>query len=434
MAPTKEKRFAYSLYLDMLVLMERISHQIRRRGGEEPLADTRFIKRIYTDDQLKGLLYKYRTTGFPYEEAAERIGEQIKNSSYYKNWLKTREEGTPVNDGTLWQDIFRMFIMTDGMLKESFAGRENFTLKGQERMQDMMEETFSNFMSSLDDGQMAVKTLAESMDRSRELYFRLLLLPVELTHMQELRLEQNREKFLATDEDLNPNMRFVENLMVEALSKSEVFSRYVEIHKLSWKDEDPILLEKLLHEILSSEIYKEYMSSPATDMHRDTEFWREIFRKVILPSEYFLESLEDKSVFWNDDLDIMSTFVLKTFRRIEDGEHHAVLDKFKDEEDSLFGFELLKAVLRNKDVYRMEIDNVLMQERWDRERLAFMDVLTMVTALAEIQNFPKIPLSVSVNEYVEIAKGYSTAKSGGFVHGVLAHVIRNLKEEGRLLK
>ena len=139
-------------------------------------------------------------------------------------------------------------------------------------------------------------------------------------------------------------------------------------------------------------------------------------------------------MFWNDDLDIIGSFVLKTIRRIEEGEHHIILDKFKDEEDARFGSELIQAVLRNKEVYRNDIDNVLHKERWDRERLAFMDVVILETALAEILNFPKIPLQVSVNEYVEIAKSYSTARSGSFVHGLLASILQYLKEEGRLMK
>ncbi|MBD5207316.1 MAG: transcription antitermination protein NusB [Bacteroidales bacterium] len=433
-APTKEKRFAYALYIDMLMMLERISHKIRRRGGDEPLANTRFIKRILTDDQLKGYVAKYNKEGYPYETVANDIAEEIKNSSYYKNWLKQEEAGLNKGNATVWRDLFEIFIANNPRLAELYTKRDNFTLKGVERAKELLDQTFANFMASQDDTRLADRALQESLDRARELYFRLLLLPVQLTDLQERKLEQNREKYLATHEDLNPNMRFVENQMVEELRKSETFRNYVEKEKLSWLPEDELMLERLLQEITSSEIYKDYMEAPVTDLKRDCTFWQEIFKRVIFHSDVFLETLEDKSVFWNDDLDIIGSFVLKTIRRIEEGEHHIILDKFKDEEDARFGSELIQAVLRNKEVYRNDIDNVLHKERWDRERLAFMDVVILETALAEILNFPKIPLQVSVNEYVEIAKSYSTARSGSFVHGLLASILQYLKEEGRLMK
>ena len=177
------------------------------------------------------------------------------------------------------------------------------------------------------------------------------------------------------------------------------------------------------------------MENPRHDLQDDCDFWRTVYRRLILPNPDFLETLEDKSVFWNDDIDIIGTFVVKTIRRIEEGEgQNSVLDKFKDEEDARFGGELIKAVLKNKDTYRGYIDRCLDQSLWESERLAFMDVVIMETALAEIMNFPKITLTVSLNEYIEIAKSYSTAKSGAFVNGILGDIVVKLQEEGLLFK
>lgn len=433
-APTKEKRFAYSLYLDMLVLMYRISQTIKRRGGYMPLADTRFIKRAEADEQIKSLNWKYGSAGFPLESAVDRLGEQIKNSTYYKNWLKKVENGEPGVEENVWRDIFSIFILADKELGDLISRRENFTLKGLERMQTMMDQTFANFLASQDDGSEADRALRESLDKARELYFRLLLLPVELTYMEERRLEENSRKFLATPEDLNPDMRFVNNSFVKDLQESESFRIFVEKNKLSWLPEDQVMMDSLLANILDSEIYKEYMAAPATDKAMDCEFWKNVYRKIIFTNETFLQTLEDSSVFWNDDLDIMGTFVIKTIKRVEDGNAHPILDKFKDEEDARFGYDLLRYVLHNKDRYRGYIDDVLIDHKWDRDRLAFMDVVIMITALAEILNFPKIPLSVSINEYIEIAKSYSSVKSGGFIHGLLGDVVEKLKEEHKLFK
>lgn len=433
-APTKEKRFAYALYLDMLVLFYRIARSIKRRGGDMPLADTRFIKRIGADEQLKSLNWKYGSAGFPMESAVDRLADQIKNSSYYKNWLKKVEAGEPGAEESVWPELFTLFILADKGLSETISQRENFTLKGLERMRGMMEDTFANFMASQDDGAEADKALCESLDKARELYFRLLLLPVELTYMEERRLEENSRKYLATPEDLNPNMRFVDNAFVAALRDSEIFRNFVDSNKLSWIPEEQVMMDSLLTSILESDIYQEYMEAPSTDMAIDCEFWKNVFRKIIFTNENFLQALEDKSVFWNDDLDIMGTFVIKTIKRVEEGNTHPILDKFKDEEDARFGYDLLRFVLRNKDQYRGYIDDVLVEHKWDRDRLAFMDVVIMITALAEILNFPKIPLKVSINEYLEIAKSYSSAKSSSFVHGLLGDVVDKLKEEHKLYK
>jgi len=433
-APTKEKRFAYSLYMDMLMLMYRIANSITKRGGYRPLADTRFIKRLAADEQFKSLLSKYRAVGYPYEAAAERIAETIKNSSFYKNYIKKSEEGVYGAEENLWRDIFNIFILPDDKLNAALPERDNYTPRGVERAQEMMSTTFTNFLESQDDGKEADSALAKSLEKARELYFRLLLLPVDLTELQARRIEENRNKPIPTADDLNPNMKFVENQLVEELRKNETVMAYAERNDIDWITEDPLMLNSLLKAILETDLYAEYMAKPVSDMHGDCEFWRNIFRKVILENESFLDSLEDRSVFWNDDLDIMSTFVLKTFRRVAEGDRNAVLDKFKDEEDARFGYDLVRYVLDNKEEYRSMIDDALMQQRWDRDRLAFMDVIVMETALAEILNCPKIPLSVSVNEYVEIAKCYSTSKSGSFVNGLLASVLRKLKEEGRLHK
>lgn len=432
--PTKEKRFAYSLYLDMLMLLNRIAHSIRRRGGDEPLADTRFIKRLANDDQLKPVLAKYRSSHFVFEPAAERIAETIKESAYYKNWLKKSESGELGAEEGLWKDIFNIFVMPDKGVNDIIATRENFTLKGVERMKEMMETTFTNFLASQDDGTDATKAFAKSIDKARELYFLLLILPLELTDLRERQLDENRHKFLTTTEDLNPNLKFVENSLINEIRNNDEIISFVEKNKLSWIQTEPIMMQNLLRAIMESEVYTEYMEDPVSSPAKDADFWKNIFKKVIFENQDFLETLEDSSVFWNDDLEIMGTFALKTLRRLSEGDRNAVLAKFKDEEDARFGYDLIRYVLKNKDEYRGYIDEVLVEHRWDRDRLAFMDVLVIETAIAEILNFPKIPLQVSINEYIEIAKSYSSAKSGAFVNGLLGSVLKNLKEQGKLHK
>lgn len=433
LAPTKEKRFAYNLYLDMLILMIRISQRIEKRGGYLPLHDTRFIKKILADEKIKSLQMRFRQDQFPFERLVDSLAEEVKESGIYKNFQKSTSEA---EDDQVWERIFNLIIYVNPALNAAISKRENFTIRGVERMKEMMTDTFKNFYASRDNISDAVNTLSVSMGKARELYFRLLLLPVELVNLRRDQLEENRNKYVPTDEDLNPNMRFVENQLVAAISEDPDMIEYVEENRLSWMAEDRQLLESILSTVMDSEVYRDYMRFPATDFQTDCDFWRDIFKYVILNDENFLEALETKSVFWNDDLDIISTFVLKTIRRFEEGcpGNRPVLPMYKDEEDAQFGVKLFSDVVKNKDVYRRYIDDSVVSEKWDSERLAFMDVVITMTALSEIVNFPKIPLVVSINEYIEIAKSYSTSKSGAFVNGLLYSISNKLREENKIRK
>ena len=434
-APTKEKRFAYSLYLDMLVLMVRVAEEIEKRGGYRPLEDTRFIKKILADEKLKSLLGKYRYEAFPLEGAVSSVVDAVKESGVYKNYIKNMDADQG-DDDQVWERLFNLVIMVNPLLNNLFTRRENYTLRGVDRMREMMQTTFENFYSSRDNIDDALRSLAKSMDKARELYFRLLILPVELTNLREMQLDDNRNKYVPTDEDLNPNMRFVDNQLVEALRNDPDINDYVERNKLSWLPDERVMLERLLKEIMESDIYYDYMNFPETDYHTDCEFWRNVFKHIIFHSEEFLETLETQSVFWNDDLEIIGTFFLKTLKRFEESgpDCHPILPMYKDDEDASFGRQLFSEVVKNKDVYRRYIHDTIKKDKWDADRLAFMDVVIAMTALAEIINFPKIPLAVSINEYIEIAKSYSTAKSGAFLNGILYSITNKLREEGKINK
>lgn len=431
---TKEKRYSHALYMDMLLLMLRISESVSYKRVDYPLADTRFIKRLKNDDQIKSLVNKYRLESFPFEAVVEPLAEKVKDSAIYKNFLKNRDDNRTADD-MVWSEIFNILIMPNVQVNAQIEKRENHTLKGVDRMRALVEQTFANFMASQDSVSDVLAALNESLNKANELYYRLLWLPVELTDMQERILDERRHRYVRTDEDLNPNLRFVENELVKRLASNMKLRNVVEKDNLSWEHEAPQMMNHLLKAILDSEIYRNYMESEKTGLAEDCEFWRNIFKRVIFTNEYFLETMEEESVYWNDDLDIIGTFVLKTLRRVEESESDdAVMDKFKDAEDAAFGSELVRFVLKNKETYRGYINDAVNKKLWESERLSFMDVVIMETALAEIFNFPKIPLTVSFNEYIEIAKSYGSNKSGGFINGLLGAVVSNLQQEGILHK
>lgn len=435
-APTKEKRFAYALYLDYLYLMIQIADGVKKSERKYPLADTRLMQRLASDNIIKSLKNKYASVAFPLAPCVDVLIEKVTASSVYKKFLSD-----PLAEPSIWQEIFRLFISPDSTLAALAERYENYSPRGVDRAKEMIRTTFSDFASSQDNVAEGLAELKISLEKARELYFRLLMLPIDLTYLQELELDERRHRYFKRDEDMNPNPKFVDNELVKLLANSDTIKSYADSRKISWLANDRDILKHLLDKIKESEIYKEYMEDPVADLHEDCELWKKLMRNVIFTDEDFLEMMERKSVYWNDDFDIIGEFVIKTFRRFEDAAEKAdshiddpVLPMYKDAEDARFGAELFEATVKRAKVYREYIDHALDTQHWDSERLAYMDVVIMQTALAEIFTFPKIPIQASLNEYIEIAKSYSSAKSGAFVNGLLANVISNLKESGKLKK
>lgn len=280
----------------------------------------------------------------------------------------------------------------------------------------------------------AKKELTKSLDKSYELYNALLKLMIELTDVQDLRLDEAKHKFLPTEEDLNPNMRFVENEFVKRLRADQTLADFVDDKKINWRD-DELFVRLLLDKILRSEEYQEYMEMPKTSLVRDGEVWYQLMKKVVLPDENLLEHLQSMSVYYtDDDLQIIGQFVMKTIRRFEDEESEPVLPQYKNDDDSKFGEQLFSKAVAEMEENNSYIDQFVKTEKWDVERIALMDRVVMCTALTEIRNYPSIPVNVSLNEYIELAKDYSTPRSGQFVNGILNAVVNKLRADKVIIK
>lgn len=280
----------------------------------------------------------------------------------------------------------------------------------------------------------AKKELTKSLDKSYELYNALLKLMIELTDVQDLRLDEAKHKFLPTEEDLNPNMRFVENEFVKRLRADQTLADFVDDKKINWRD-DELFVRLLLDKILRSEEYQEYMEMPKTSLVRDGEVWYQLMKKVVLPDENLLEHLQSMSVYYtDDDLQIMGQFVMKTIRRFEDEEAQPILPQYKNDDDSKFGEQLFSKAVAEMEENNSYIDQFVKTEKWDVERIALMDRVVMCTALTEIRNYPSIPVNVSLNEYIELAKDYSTPRSGQFVNGILNAVVNKLRADKMIIK
>ena len=279
----------------------------------------------------------------------------------------------------------------------------------------------------------AEKELFFSLSKAYDLYNYLLLLMVEVTKQANKRLNAAKNKLVPTKEELFPNTKFVENRFIAQLEVNKQLLEFSNNQKKTWENEADFV-KTLCDKILESDIYKEDMASETSSYEEDRELWRKLYKNIIFNNIELDQVLEDQSLYWNDDKEIVDTFVLKTIKRFDEknGAKQELLPEFKDEEDQDFARRLFRRTILNADYYRHLISENT--KNWDLDRVAFMDVVIMQIALAEILSFPNIPVSVSLNEYVEIAKLYSTPKSGGFINGTLDGIVNSLKKENKLTK
>lgn len=279
----------------------------------------------------------------------------------------------------------------------------------------------------------AEKELFYSLSKSYDLYNYLFLLMIEVTRFADRRIDNRRHKLRPTEEDLNPNTRFIDNAFMAQLAQNKQLEEFSKNQKRTWDDEGDFV-KHLFTQIEETKTYQEYMAKETLTYEDDRELWRKLYRTVIASNDEIDEILEEQSLYWNDDKAIIDTFVLKTIKRFdpENGADQELLPEYKDEEDQEFARKLLRNAITGAEAYRKMIaDNT---KNWDMERIAFMDILIMQVALAEILTFPSIPTSVSLNEYVEIAKMYSTPKSSSFINGLLDNIVTQLKQDNKLNK
>ena len=279
----------------------------------------------------------------------------------------------------------------------------------------------------------AEKELFFSLSKAYDLYNYLLLLMVEVTKQAERKQNAAKAKLLPSEEELNPNTKFVDNRFIAQLEVNEQLRQFSDSQKKTWENESEFV-KSLCEKIMESDTYKNYMEAETSSYDEDRELWRKLYKTIIFNNDDLDQVLEDQSLYWNDDKEIVDTFVLKTIKRFEEekGASQELLPEFKDDEDQEFARRLFRRAILNADYYRHLISENT--KNWDLDRVAFMDVVIMQIALAEILSFPNIPVSVSLNEYVEIAKLYSTPKSGAFINGTLDGIVNVLKKENKLTK
>ena len=278
----------------------------------------------------------------------------------------------------------------------------------------------------------AEKELLFSLAKAYDLYNYLLALIVSVTQEERHRVEiaVNRANREGTEA---PSSRFVNNKFAVQLEENKQLNLFMESQKRRWED-DMEAVRKLCDQIEQSTIYQEYMASDDDSYEADREVWRKIYRTLIQENPDLDAVLEEKSLYWNDDKEVVDTFVIKTIKRFDpaNGADQELLPEYRDEEDRDFALKLFRSTILNADDYQRYMSES--SRNWDFSRLAYMDVVIMQIAIAEMLTFPNIPVTVTINEYVDLAKLYSTPRSGGYINGMLDTIARHLIQTGKMMK
>ena len=304
-------------------------------------------------------------------------------------------------------------------------------------------KAFKVLYSSVLSGNMTLAHAESQLDMSceatRDLYLYMLGIVSPLTAVARERIEAAKSKFNPTEEELNPNMKFAENALATLLDEDPDFNKIFAKKKYSWQQYD-LFLKKVMSSVLTKQYYADYMASPERSLAEDCKLFIRIFEEEFVDSEDLEKILEDKSLYWNDDLAYSLTWCCKTLKSLAKGERWQLPPLYQSdlmtgagvESDKLFARKLLQASFAGFERYSAMVAESVVG--WEKERLFSTDVVLIVMGLAETVTFPTIPVKVSINEYVELSKFYGTPKSRSFVNGLLDKIIKTLTEEGKINK
>lgn len=300
----------------------------------------------------------------------------------------------------------------------------------------VMQSIYAMHQNDSDNLEKEEKFLFNSIENIRDLYLIMLSALVEIRNSEEDFIEKSSKKHLATAEERNPNKKFINNQVLHILSESNALSIAMADRNINnWKNNDDYIL-LLLEDVKNSEVYKNYMESKTNSFEEDRDFVMNLFTEVVAPNEKLYEYLEDYKLTWVDDIPVVNTLIAKQLGTItpaeEDKETFRVPRLYKDLDDKDFVKDLFrKTVLNNVELAKEFIDKT---PNWDTERIAEIDAIILKMAICEFLKFPSIPVKVTINEYLEIAKEYSTPKSSIFINGILDNLVKDYQASNKLIK
>ncbi len=296
----------------------------------------------------------------------------------------------------------------------------------------VVKSVYAHFKSASESIAVSEKSLIKSIDKAYDLYYQMLELAVDVGRYAAERLEIARNKKLPTYEDLHPNTKFVDNRIIERLENDRKFNEHLKKNGLGWSNY-PELIRQLYTQMTASDYYHEYMNRNERSLRDDARLLSLFYERTVQDNELLEAVVEEQSILWCDDIDFSLIMVLRTLDACRANQTEIpILPQFQSEDDLRFAKELFRKTLLGFDESLKYIERFT--QNWDVERIAYLDNIIMATAMAELLGFESIPVKVTLDEYIDIAKYYSTPGSSLFINGVLDKIVESLKAEGRIVK
>ncbi len=277
--------------------------------------------------------------------------------------------------------------------------------------------------------------LNESLDRSYDLFYYLTSLLVEIFDFARWKIQQAKNKLLPTEEDLNPNTKFIDNQIIAQIKENFDYQENIRRIPHKWNDEaDRELIKKLFEQVKASDYYREFMSTQSSSYSEDKKILLFIIEKILYDNDDLYDNLEEKSIFWGDSVDYGLVMVHRMIQRysIGDDMRKKLFEKFRSPEDIVFAKELLTKTLVRQGQYLQILEDHI--ENWDISRLAKIDIIILLQAIHEILYFEQVPVKVTLDEYIDIAKFFSTQKSPAFINGILDKIVKKFEQENLITK
>jgi len=296
-----------------------------------------------------------------------------------------------------------------------------------------LQTLYSFFKNGDKSIQIAEKELFHSIEKFHELYYSLFLLPVDVQRYALKLSNLRRKKQIASSQEINPNTRFIDNPVIQMIAESEGLAEYQSEKKIGWGNY-PELIKKLYEVLSESEYFNEYMESTDESFKREKDLVKFFYTDLLYNSVDLHQVLEEKSIYWLDDVDFVLSMIVKTIKEMKKDRPETLnfLPLFQNDDDKEFVKTLFRKTLLNNAAYKNMIENQVVN--WDVDRIAYTDKLILLMAISEIIEFSSIPVKVSFNEYIELAKKYGSEKSSSFINGVLDKLIENLTKENKIFK
>ena len=296
----------------------------------------------------------------------------------------------------------------------------------------VMQSLYAMLHSKNEDVVKEEKFLKFSIQKLFDLYVLNLNLIIAIQEQATKKIELAKKKILATSEDLEPNTRFIENRCILKLKHSESLKEYTTKHKLNYWELDDEYIKLIYDELIKSDLYQKYLVAEEVNFEDNKQFLIEFFKKIVAPNEKLADYFEDKMITWVDDIPFVNTWIVKSIGKMKSKKPFSLGALYKDVDDENFVKDLFtKTILKHTE---FEKDIAVVTPNWDADRIADIDMILIKMAIAEFLHFPSIPTKVTINEYIEIAKDYSTEKSGYFLNGVLDKLAKNYRRNDQIQK